>query len=416
MNRIPVCIFDPSRTAFENGYLFCDGDDVLDVRTDSTSPGGLYICPGLIDSHAHIYPGVTELGVCADEVGIAQGVHLVVDAGSAGAVTLPCFRDVIAPACGTQIKAFLHISKIGFVTKQPYADPRFLDAGLAADTIRRDTGGFLVGLKVCSSGTIVENVGLAPLEQTVRAAELAGCRMMVHLAEGPPSNGQTLPMLRRGDIITHVFHGAFLREASLRANRGAEPLQEYCKLDNLLWDSRGAPVKELEQAIERGVRLDVGHGAASFDKEIAARVIAAGFRDFFNQYRCACAEYIRCCARHAGYHFKISRARYDTAGGNSQRYGSPCGKSWTEGLVRKFTDTCNDLLPSPGSGGRRAAYGCLWPGDRNGEALRICCGHSKGEAPGAEWSGSCTVGISIFSVKMGHRRKAACFYIPDMLD
>mgnify|MGYP000038429028 CR=1 FL=1 len=280
MNRIPVCIFDPSRTAFENGYLFCDGDDVLDVRTDSTSPGGLYICPGLIDSHAHVYPGVTELGVCADDVGIAQGVHLVVDAGSAGAITLPCFRDVIAPACGTQIKAFLHISKIGFVTKQPYADPRFLDAGLAADTIRRDTGGFLVGLKVCSSGTIVENVGLAPLEQTVRAAELAGCRMMVHLAEGPPSNGQTLPMLRRGDIITHVFHGAFLREASLRANRGAEPLQEYCKLDNLLWDSRGAPVKELEQAIERGVRLDVGHGAASFDKEIAARVIAAGFRDF----------------------------------------------------------------------------------------------------------------------------------------
>ena len=283
MKQIAVNLYDYKKKTYNPGVLNIEDEQVLSAEENSLSEGGLYVCPGIIDSHTHVYPGVTDLGICADDIGICKGVHLVVDAGSAGAVTLPCFRDVLVPALDTEVKAFLHISKAGFVTKQPYIDERFVDVDMAVDAIKEDREAgrsFLLGIKVCSSGTIVENAGILPIQRTFEAAEKAGCKVMAHLVEGPPKNEETIPMMRKGDIITHFLHGKFNLGPSLKASKGRPINTAYCSIDNVMWNPDGTPCKVLQDAIERGVRLDVGHGAASFDVTVARPVIAAGLRDF----------------------------------------------------------------------------------------------------------------------------------------
>lgn len=71
-----------------------DAADVLDVA-------GLLVVPGLVDLHAHVYPGVADLSVEADPTCLGRGVTTVVDAGSSGANTFPGFRRwVVEPSRG----------------------------------------------------------------------------------------------------------------------------------------------------------------------------------------------------------------------------------------------------------------------------------------------------------------------------
>lgn len=48
----------------------------------------LLLCPGLIDIHAHVFTGMTPLGVDPDEWCLGRGCTTIVDAGSAGATTV----------------------------------------------------------------------------------------------------------------------------------------------------------------------------------------------------------------------------------------------------------------------------------------------------------------------------------------
>lgn len=245
------------------------------------NPGDtLYLCDGLIDSHAHVYDGATDLGVPADRIGLNTGVHLIIDAGSAGSINFPCFRDYVMPAHETPVKAFLNISRIGLTTKQPYHDRRVIDIPAAVRSLKEDGGKYLLGIKVLSSGLIVEDAGMEPMRAAAAAARQAGCPVMAHLTEGPPSNGETMACLEKGDIITHCFHGAPNYAALLKASRGHPVDRSYCSQDNIMWRDDGTPGAPLADALNRGVFLDVGHGAGSLDQRVARAAIAQGVRNF----------------------------------------------------------------------------------------------------------------------------------------
>lgn len=51
-------------------------------------------------------------------------------------------------------------------------------------------------------------------------------------------------------------------------------------MGNVMWNPDGTPTKPLADAMARGVLLDVGHGAASLDQDVARRAIGAGIREF----------------------------------------------------------------------------------------------------------------------------------------
>jgi dihydroorotase len=231
------------------------GEDGFRLRR-ADAPGlnpTVYLSPGWIDLHAHVYDGMTSISVPPDDVGLKTGVHLLVDAGSAGEATLPGFRKYVVPAHETEIRAWLNISSIGLVHLRETADLSMIDV---ERTVRCavDNQPFICGIKVRASGNIVGPSGIQPLKLGLLAAREAGLPLMVHIGEAPPLVEDILALLREGDVVTHCFHG---------------------KIGNP-WEQSGRPVEALERALARGVKLDVGHGAASFSFDVCRRALAQG--------------------------------------------------------------------------------------------------------------------------------------------
>ncbi|MEU0572864.1 hypothetical protein ABZ297_46730, partial [Nonomuraea sp. NPDC005983] len=229
-----------------------DGRAVLEPTGER--PGDLYVGPGWVDLHAHVYDGMTQISVPADRVGLEQGVHVLADAGSAGEATVDGLARYVVPAAETEVRAWLNIGSHGLVHLRETADPSFVDVDRTLAAIDRHRG-LVCGVKVRSSGAIVGAMGLQPLQLGRLAAREAGLPLLVHVGEAPPLIEDVLDLLDEGDVITHCYHGKTGRP----------------------WLPDGRPAPALARALDRGVLLDVGHGAASFSFEVAARAVAAGF-------------------------------------------------------------------------------------------------------------------------------------------
>ena len=65
--------------------------------TEVVDCSGRLVLPGLIDTHAHVYEGVTgRFGLNADLCGVHSGVTTLIDQGGASCITLPGFRRFVA--------------------------------------------------------------------------------------------------------------------------------------------------------------------------------------------------------------------------------------------------------------------------------------------------------------------------------
>ncbi len=224
----------------------------------SPGPGtDWYISPGWVDLHAHVYDGVTVLGVHPDTAGYRTGVTLVADAGSSGEATVDGLARYVVPTARTPVRAWLNIGSHGLVHLRELADLSWLDVDRTLGAIDRHPA-FICGVKVRSSGAVVGASGLQPLKLARLVARNARLPLMVHIGEAPPLVEDVLDLLDEGDVVTHCYHGKV----------GAP------------WSADGSPSQALRRAIDRGVLLDVGHGGASFRWETAWRAINAGWPPF----------------------------------------------------------------------------------------------------------------------------------------
>ena len=130
-----------------------------------------------------------------------------------------------------------------------------VDRTLAVIEANRDV---ICGVKVRASGVIVGSWGITPARIAKRVAEITGLPLMVHVGEPPPLIDEVFDILTEGDIVTHCFNG---KRAGSIADTEA------------LW----AQAKRLAA---EGIRMDVGHGQASFDFDVARRAIADGLTPF----------------------------------------------------------------------------------------------------------------------------------------
>src|SRR5581483_8826732 len=85
---------------------------------------GLYVTPGLIDIHVHVFWGpkhaVTTDGdhcVQPDAVGFRTGVTTMVDAGSAGWRDFPEFRRRVIDTAQTRVLAMINIVGVGMLSE-----------------------------------------------------------------------------------------------------------------------------------------------------------------------------------------------------------------------------------------------------------------------------------------------------------
>src|SRR5918992_2466576 len=92
---------------------------------ETIDAAGLLVTPGLIDLHAHIYPGCTSLSVDPDPLATRSGTTTMVDCGSVGAATFGGFRRFVAQPSTCRVLAFVNISVIGLVAMPECGYGRF---------------------------------------------------------------------------------------------------------------------------------------------------------------------------------------------------------------------------------------------------------------------------------------------------
>lgn len=220
----------------------------------TVNAAGLYVTPGLIDIHVHIYlwkePGGEA--VQADAHSFRSGVTTMVDAGSSGWRTFPDFRRRIIEHSKTRILAFLNIVGAGMGTGKE-DDPSEMDAGAAAK-MAKENQDVIVGFKTAHyAGPGWESVGGA-----VKAGELTGLPVMVDFGRVNATrniNALFMDKLRPGDIYTHCFSG---------------------HREELLPSGKLNPA--MEAGRKRGIIFDIGHGAGSFYWYVAVPAYEAGFQ------------------------------------------------------------------------------------------------------------------------------------------
>ena len=214
---------------------------------------GLYVTPGLIDIHVHIYmwQDLKGEGVQADAFSFRSGVTTMVDAGSSGWRTFPDFKTRIIDRAKTRILAFLNIVGAGMGTGKE-DDPAEIDAEAAAKTAKANPD-IIVGFKSAHyAGPAWESI-----DGAVKAGELTGLPVMVdfgRITARRNINALFLDKLRPGDIYTHCFSGH------------REELLETGKLS-----------PAMEAGRKRGIIFDIGHGAGSFYWYVAVPAYAERF-------------------------------------------------------------------------------------------------------------------------------------------
>lgn len=221
---------------------------VLDAR-------GLIISPGWIDLHAHVFAGFGQSGVDPDrDAGVMTGVTTVVDAGSSGAATWESFRKYVMETSKTNVLGFMNISLLRLAGPR-HGDWRNFNQGTTISLAEREVAeGRCVGIKVLASQSHCGPLGIAPVQLARQAARLAGTRLMVHIGNAPPVIEDVLALLDDGDIVTHCWHG---------------------KYGGILGRDK-KPLAETMDAVERGVKFDIGHGSSSFSFETARHALEAG--------------------------------------------------------------------------------------------------------------------------------------------
>lgn len=217
---------------------------------------GQYVTPGLVDLHTHAYHSATYWGIHADPVAARTGVTTWLDAGSAGGYNIMGFRQFIAQPAQCRIFALLNISSIGLTAPTwELANLNYCDVDLCCAMIDRHRD-LVMGVKARIDRDTTGANGLEPLRLARQAADRCGLPLMVHIANGPPDVSDVLDMLRPGDILTHCSTGGTMRIVG--------PDRRILDAARRAWD--------------RGVIMDLGHGAGSFSFEAAEALIAEGFR------------------------------------------------------------------------------------------------------------------------------------------
>ncbi len=247
-----VAISEGKIAAVATGINPADAFKVVNVS-------GLYVTPGIIDIHTHVYTGTGERGsyagdnsVFPDGFTFRVGVTTVADAGGAGWRNFDDFRQRVIERSKTRVLAFLNIVGNGMRGGKLEQDLADMEVKPTAEMALSHKG-LIVGIKTAHYA----GPEWTPVERAVEAGTLANIPVMVDFGSNRPERPMSelvTRKLRPGDIYTHVYSG--LRNEQLESG----------KVNPALWEAR-----------KRGVIFDVGHGGGSFLWRVAVPAIKEGF-------------------------------------------------------------------------------------------------------------------------------------------
>jgi dihydroorotase len=221
---------------------------------------GLYVTPGLIDIHVHVYNGTGERNSYAgdnsvppDGFTLRNGVTTVVDAGCSGWKNFEDFKQRIIDRSKTRVLALLNIVGSGMRGDKYEQNTADMDGELTAQMALKYPG-TVVGIKTAHFA----GPEWIPVEQAVIAGTKANIPVMVDFGVDRPTRplyDLLTKKLRPGDIYTHMYSG--LRQEQDPVTLG--------------------PSKAFIEGRKRGIYFDTGTGGGSFKWSLAVPMVKDGF-------------------------------------------------------------------------------------------------------------------------------------------
>jgi dihydroorotase len=224
---------------------------------------GLYVVPGLIDIHAHVFFGTekdaylsnADSAVQPDAHSFRSGQTTLVDAGGSGWRNFLQFKEQVIDRSRTRVLAFINIVGSGMKGGPVEQNLNDMDARLTAMRIKQHAAS-IVGIKVAHySGAEWD-----PVKRAVEAGTAMNVPVMVDFGNNtPPQSLEDLLLkyLRPGDILTHMY---------AHVNGRIPIVDEQGKVRPFVFEAR-----------KRGVIFDAGHGGGSFLFRQAVPAMKQGF-------------------------------------------------------------------------------------------------------------------------------------------
>ena len=254
-------VIDPGNNIDGRMDVAVTGNKVARVAADipassakkTVNAAGLYVTPGLIDLHAHVY-GYSG-SIFPDSTSLVNGTTTICDAGGAGWRTFEDFKKRIVDTSRTRVLVFINIVGKGMVGPRAENDVEDMDPKRTAETIRQYPE-LIVGVKTAHYG----RPGWTALERAVEAGKLSGTPIIVDnniLSNmGRDTRTKLLEKMRPGDMHTHTYN-----------DRHIELVDRFS----------GKVTPTVMEARKRGVLFDLGHGGGSFLWPVAVRAMKGGF-------------------------------------------------------------------------------------------------------------------------------------------
>jgi len=249
-------VIDPSRklntihdVAIANGRIMATAPNISADSTETIDARGKLVVPGLIDIHTHATRATDRAALC-----LADGVTGLIDAGSQGADRIG-EAIAMAKAPPQPCRVLINIGRGGVLPEGDTMDINRADVGAAPQAIERNRE-MIAGVKARLSRDVAGPNDFEVLRRAQEVASMFHLPVMIHMGQTVSPLAQLLPILKPGDIVTHMF---------------APP-------PNSIIDDAGHIVPEVMAARRRGIRFDLGNGRNGHLRwDIAERVLQDGF-------------------------------------------------------------------------------------------------------------------------------------------
>lgn len=249
-------VIDPSRkldgirdVAIANGRIAAVEAKVSGDAAETIDAGGKLVVPGLIDIHTHFTRNADSAKLC-----LADGVTGLIDAGSQGADGI-AQAILTARAAPQPARVLINIGRAGIIAGGDTMDLARADVPAAKSAIEQHRD-FIAGVKARLSQDVAGPNDFEVLRRAQEVASSFRLPVMIHMGQTVSPLSKLFPLLKTGDIVTHMF---------------APP-------PNSIIDDSGHILPEVIAARRRGVLFDLGNGRTGHLRwDMADKILKAGF-------------------------------------------------------------------------------------------------------------------------------------------
>jgi dihydroorotase len=261
--------------AIKDGKIFQVAADIPASSAKKTvNASGLYVSPGFIDMHVHVFAGTEEQSftgfgitngfgsVVPDDFTFRSGVTTVVDAGSSGWKDFHKFKKQTIDNSQTRVLAFISIAGHGMLGTVHAQDTTDMNP-VATAFVMNEYPDIIVGIKAHH----YRGNDFTPVKRAIAAGNITKKPIIVDFGSSTTKlsiKDLFLKYFRLGDIFTHTFSGSDMSEKNPGGRESV--VDENNKVKPFVFEAQ-----------KQGRIFDVGHGGGAFVWSTAINSLKQGF-------------------------------------------------------------------------------------------------------------------------------------------